>query len=376
MSSTPSTLRSGKGHRDENFPVASRLIAPRHRGADSRVLRIRAHRRRHRRPCRRSSRTRSSRCSTASKQACSASTTSNCRGRCAARGVARAEPVAAPCPGSLDCVPDGCDQAALSRLGRPDELLHLLGHAGRALRARCARRGSRRPGRPTTRCARRCRSSIICRTARPTTATSTASMCRSMRSAATGASVEDLGHESSSPALRHCLHNLAARTGGLLDESAPFSARIRDFRLALEVVGHPHAGAASGGDARRARSAERARASEDKRASPALGIARHVARGAPAGFGACCRRPTRTRVMREARVDATDPAQSTNASQRASGSSFYTAMRILPRAQREAMFEIYSFCRARRRHRRFEPRRAPQRLAELARMARRDQRAL
>lgn len=34
------------------------------------------------------------------------------------------------------------------------------------------------------------------------------------------------------------------------------------------------------------------------------------------------------------------------AAARASGSSFYTAMRILPRAQREAMFEIYSFCRA------------------------------
>src|SRR5258706_1444527 len=31
--STPAALRSGKGHRDENFPVASRLIAPRHRGA-------------------------------------------------------------------------------------------------------------------------------------------------------------------------------------------------------------------------------------------------------------------------------------------------------------------------------------------------------
>lgn len=30
---------------------------------------------------------------------------------------------------------------------------------------------------------------------------------------------------------------------------------------------------------------------------------------------------------------------------RASGSSFYMAMRILPRAQRAAMFEIYSFCR-------------------------------
>ena len=33
------------------------------------------------------------------------------------------------------------------------------------------------------------------------------------------------------------------------------------------------------------------------------------------------------------------------AAQRAARSSFYTGMRILPRAQREAMFEIYSFCR-------------------------------
>jgi phytoene synthase len=44
--------------------------------------------------------------------------------------------------------------------------------------------------------------------------------------------------------------------------------------------------------------------------------------------------------------DATPPpTQSDGAPSRASGSSFYTAMRILPRAQREAMFEIYSFCR-------------------------------
>jgi phytoene synthase len=34
------------------------------------------------------------------------------------------------------------------------------------------------------------------------------------------------------------------------------------------------------------------------------------------------------------------------AAKRASGSSFYAAMRILPRVQRDAMFEIYSFCRA------------------------------
>ena len=35
----------------------------------------------------------------------------------------------------------------------------------------------------------------------------------------------------------------------------------------------------------------------------------------------------------------------TGAAQRASGSSFYLAMRILPRARREAMFQIYRFCR-------------------------------
>jgi presqualene diphosphate synthase len=34
------------------------------------------------------------------------------------------------------------------------------------------------------------------------------------------------------------------------------------------------------------------------------------------------------------------------AASRAHGSSFYAAMRIMPRGQREAMYEIYSFCRA------------------------------
>jgi presqualene diphosphate synthase len=38
-------------------------------------------------------------------------------------------------------------------------------------------------------------------------------------------------------------------------------------------------------------------------------------------------------------------ASGTNYGTTASGSSFYAAMRILPREQREAMFQIYSFCR-------------------------------
>ncbi len=40
----------------------------------------------------------------------------------------------------------------------------------------------------------------------------------------------------------------------------------------------------------------------------------------------------------------TEPETSPNA-KRASGSSFYAAMRILPRMQRDAMFAIYGFCR-------------------------------
>ena len=53
--------------------------------------------------------------------------------------------------------------------------------------------------------------------------------------AASGATVADLGKDASPPALRQTLRNLAVRTGHLLDQSAPFSARIADFRLSLEV---------------------------------------------------------------------------------------------------------------------------------------------
>ena len=42
-------------------------------------------------------------------------------------------------------------------------------------------------------------------------------------------------------------------------------------------------------------------------------------------------------------IETTEPMASDGTS--AAGSSFYAAMRILPREQREAMFQIYSFCR-------------------------------
>jgi len=53
--------------------------------------------------------------------------------------------------------------------------------------------------------------------------------------AAAGASVEALGQKQASAPLLQCLHSLAARTGVLLDESKPLSAEVRDFRLGLEI---------------------------------------------------------------------------------------------------------------------------------------------
>jgi len=54
--------------------------------------------------------------------------------------------------------------------------------------------------------------------------------------AAAGASVEELGEARASPELLHCLHALAARTESLLGESKSLGAEVRDFRLGLEIA--------------------------------------------------------------------------------------------------------------------------------------------
>jgi squalene synthase HpnC len=53
--------------------------------------------------------------------------------------------------------------------------------------------------------------------------------------AAAGATVEDLNAPVSSPALRQVIGDLARRTRGLLDQAAPLAAQVRDRRLSLEV---------------------------------------------------------------------------------------------------------------------------------------------
>ena len=53
--------------------------------------------------------------------------------------------------------------------------------------------------------------------------------------ASAGASVEELGAKRASAPLLQCLHALAVRTEVLLDESKSLSAEVKDFRLGLEI---------------------------------------------------------------------------------------------------------------------------------------------
>jgi len=51
-----------------------------------------------------------------------------------------------------------------------------------------------------------------------------------------GATVEALAEPPASPQLRSCLMDIAGRTAVLLDEAEPFSAQVNDLRLGLEIA--------------------------------------------------------------------------------------------------------------------------------------------
>ncbi|MFL5087754.1 MAG: squalene synthase HpnC [Xanthobacteraceae bacterium] len=51
-----------------------------------------------------------------------------------------------------------------------------------------------------------------------------------------GATVEALGEARASPQLRSCLMDIVGRTAVLLDEAEPFSAQVNDLRLGLEIA--------------------------------------------------------------------------------------------------------------------------------------------
>jgi squalene synthase HpnD/squalene synthase HpnC len=149
-----------------------------------------------------------------------------------------------------------------------------------------------------------------------------------------GAGVEALKAPAASPQLRACLNDICARLTGLLKESAPFSAQIADRGLSLEVAVIQ-------------RLAEKL--TRMLRAHDPLSERVHLGPLEVAGLavlgvvqGASRRFARPASIGKEA--NSNEPAA--DAANAASGSSFYAAMRILPRAQRQAMYDIYAFCRA------------------------------
>jgi squalene synthase HpnD/squalene synthase HpnC len=154
-----------------------------------------------------------------------------------------------------------------------------------------------------------------------------------------GLGVEALGEEKASPALRRCIAELAHRAEKMLHEGDGLETAIADWRLGLEIsVIHALA----------LRVARTLTTSDPLSAETHLGKWRAgsvgllaALNGASRRFGSLKRLPASA-----ANVNAVSFEPVTEARVRASGSSFYMAMRLMPSEQRQAMFEIYSFCRA------------------------------
>ncbi len=161
------------------------------------------------------------------------------------------------------------------------------------------------------------------------------------RLAAAGSRVEALGEPRATPELLACLHDLAARTGALLEESSTLPAAV-DKRVGSRDRRHPGDGPAPDADPAGTRSIERTRASGQAGTTGATRDRRH------AGF---CGRVRRLRSpAAPGRMTTAQPSPmklEAGAAPAPAASSFYPAdadFAVAP--QREAMFEIYSFCRA------------------------------
>jgi len=154
-----------------------------------------------------------------------------------------------------------------------------------------------------------------------------------------GLGVEALGKEKASPALRRCIAELAHRAATLLREGDGLETAIADWRLGLEIAVIR---------ALALRVARKLTVSDPLSAETHLGKWRAGGIGLLAALtGASRRFGSRGRLPASAaNVNAVSFEPTAEARVRASGSSFYVAMRLMPPEQRQAMFEIYSFCRA------------------------------
>jgi hydroxysqualene synthase len=154
-----------------------------------------------------------------------------------------------------------------------------------------------------------------------------------------GLGVEALGESRASPALRRCIAELAQRAERLLHEGDGLETVIADWRLGLEIsVIHALA----------------LQIARTLAVSDPLSSETHLGkwRAGGVGFLAALRSASRrigslehsSTSATSLNAERSEPVAEVRAN--ASGSSFYLAMRLMPPEQRQAMFEIYSFCRA------------------------------
>ena len=233
---TAAELRSGKGHRDENFPVASRLISPKHRAADPGVLRVRAHRRRHRRsrdaaPGEKLEVSRSARSDPSRHQRRRTRRASRCAGNWPSAQLSPRHAQDLLTAFRMDVTKlryrdwdDLIDYCTFSAMPVGRFVLDVHGESRATWPANDALCAALQIINHLQDCAKDYRD--LDRVYIPLDAFAEA-----------GATVEALGAPQASPALLTCIHKLARRTGDtLLRDSRPFSAGIADTRLALEVA--------------------------------------------------------------------------------------------------------------------------------------------
>src|SRR6185312_2429691 len=226
----------------------------------------------------------------------------------------------------------GCDQAALSRLGRSLDLLPLLGDAGRAAGAGAARRaaGHLAVVGPALR--------------RASGAEPLAGLCRGLPRArprlpagARSRRLRQPGRGSRGP----------RRDAGIAPRHRPAARRYRpaDREGAHAAGQRPKPGAqARDGDDRRTGRASVAPPQEWRSpGAPGEAQPRRFRRRAAAWILA--RTTPGTGMSAALQQDAPDPRAAIRARVAAAGTSFYWAMRLLPEERREAMFAIYAFCR-------------------------------
>ena len=140
-----------------------------------------------------------------------------------------------------------------------------------------------------------------------------------------GAGVEHLKAAKASPQLRACLTEICGRLDAMLQKSAVFASQIEDRGLSLEVS--VIQGLAE-------------KLTRTLRENDPLSERVHLGKLQVAGVVAMG-------LMRGASRRFSHNGSAVNgAAATASGSSFYAAMRILPREQRQAMYDVYAFCRA------------------------------